>query len=80
MWNKECWTWEHVGLSTSTAPPSILPVTQAVLETSLSALRQEGRDRSSKNLVTYGAQGNNGIPTPWNMASDHMDLDQIMLL
>lgn len=51
-----------------------------MLETSLSALRQEGRDRSSKNLVTYGAQGNNGIATPWNMASDHMDLYQIMLL
>ena len=53
-----------MGLSTGTAPPSILPFTQAMLETSLSALRQEGRDRSSKNLVTYGAQGNNGIATP----------------
>ena len=53
-----------MGLFTGTAPPSVLPVMQAMLGTSLSALRQEGRDPSSKNLVTYGAQGNNGIAAP----------------
>ena len=64
MWNEECWIWEHVGLSTGTVPPSVLPVMQAMLGITLSALRQEGRDPSSKNLVSYGAQGNNGIAAP----------------